>query len=198
MPSLKLPLLTHTLASLLLIHLTHAQNSEHCPILTPTLQHNASSTLTIPALYLSYLGDEAGNVRIQNEIDFSWTLSSYIQPRSNAVSESNDTQTVVWLDTAESNTTRLGQTMRMCHNFVPLQVGPNATWSHATLEKSVSDTGDCRTMVSEACLKRLETQYLNNAAAERNEYTACGDTNTTVPWECVGSGMVEPVSRRKL
>ncbi|KAF2630241.1 hypothetical protein BU25DRAFT_446510 [Macroventuria anomochaeta] len=109
-------------------------------------------------------GFDPSNVRINNE-------PSYIRPQSNAA----DTETLVWLDTAESNTTHLGQTVRMCHNFVPLQVGRNLTRSKEMLEKSA--------------------QYLNAASGERSEYSVFRETNNTVPWECEGSGMVKPVSR---
>ena len=198
MPSLTVSSLSQSLILLVLSQRSYAQDSSQCAAIASQVQYNASSTLTIPALSLSYLGSDPSNVLIRNETSFSWTLSSYIQPRDNgANSNPNITETVVWLDTAESDAERLGETMRMCHNFVSLQTGPNLTWSHDVLEKSVGDTGDCRSMVSEACLQALERQYTNNAASERNEYSRCTDTNTTVPWECAGSGMVAPISRRK-
>lgn len=55
--------------------------------------------------------------------------------------------------------------MRTCHTFVPLQMqlgDGNVTWSYDTLEKSVQDTGDCRSLVSEECLARLRIQYFND------------------------------------
>ncbi len=177
-----------------------AQDSDQCAALTSQTAHNASATLTIPALRLEYLGTGTEDFRIYNETDFQWQLSSYIQPRQPADStpSENDTQTVIWLDTNRSDTERLGSTMRLCHNVVPLQFQSNLTWARAALEASVQDSGDCRSLVSEACLKRLKSQYETQANEQRREYTACTGSNNTVPWECMDSGMVEPFSRGEI
>ena len=89
--------------------------------------------------------------------------------------------------------------MRACHHSVPLQTKytSNVTWSYDKLEKSVHDTGDCRSLVSDECLARLKAQYYNAGSSERREYTGCEDVNRTVPWECVSSGMSIVESRRK-
>src|SRR5690242_2275638 len=155
--------------------LAHAQDSSYCNVIPDDhLNPNATASVDIPALRLDFLGS-GDDFSIVNESDFSWRLSSSIQPLPGQYYEelANRTQTVVWLDTDMSRTTQLGDRMRMCHNFIPLQMGPNVTWSHDTLEKSVQDTGDCRTLVSEACLQRLATQYTSQAARERTEWTGC-------------------------
>ncbi|KAJ8118273.1 hypothetical protein OPT61_g712 [Boeremia exigua] len=178
---------------------TLAQDSDRCSALAPELAYNASATVEIPALNLVYLGAGTERPRIENETDFTWQLSSYIQPRlGDGSSSENSTQTVVWLDIKSSDTERLGSEMGMCHNFVPLRLNSNLAWSRAALEASVQDTGDCRKMVSEACLDRLKVQYESHAMGERDESSSCNtmDTNNTVPWECAESGMMaEPINR---
>ncbi|KAJ4987480.1 hypothetical protein SVAN01_07080 [Stagonosporopsis vannaccii] len=178
--------------------LADARDSSHCDAVADHLNPNATASLNIAALQLNFLGSGGDDFSITNESDFSWRLSSSIQPIPAQLSDdqqSDRTQTVVWLDTDASNTTRLGDHMRMCHNFIPLQIGRNVTWGHGTLEKSVQDTGDCRTLVSETCRRRLTAQYAGQAALERSRYTGCTRGNFTVPWECAESGMVEPISR---
>lgn len=190
-------LLKHSLIALFLSALSYAQDSGQCSTVPPQLKYNATSSVTFPGLSVSILGDvEDGIAVIRNETSFNWTLSSYI--KSNAPNSSS-TETNLWLDVGDSDPERLGLTMRACHAFVPLQTQAahkNVTWSYETLEKSVQDTGDCRTMVSEECLDRLKLQYFDAANAERVDYTICSGVNTTVPWECASSGMVMPKSKR--
>ena len=176
-----------------------AQSSPECTPLAPALAYNASSTLTLPALNVAYLGDaDEGNILIRNDTRTEWHLSAYVQPPSAAMQSRYSTRTALWLDTGDTNATRLGETMRMCHNYVPLQSSGKVSWSGEVLKKSVQDTGDCRTLVSEECLARLKVQYGAQAQAQRGSgYSACGETNNTVPWECAGSGMVEPITARK-
>ncbi|KAF2999376.1 hypothetical protein E8E13_006421 [Curvularia kusanoi] len=190
-----LTLLTHVLTLALLPQISLGQDSPQCSALSPSLAYNTSSTTTLPALAITWQGATAdNNIRIVNVTDQQWQLSALVQPAYTSHTL-NRTQTVLWLDTGRSNLTRLGTTMRMCHNFVPLQVAANVTWSYETLKKSVGDTGDCRALVSEACLDKLRAQYSGQAGAQRGrKWNRCQKTNNTVPWECEGSGMVETIS----
>jgi hypothetical protein len=141
-----------------------------------------------------------GDVRIYNVSDSGWTLSSYIQPAGYPhPPDPNNTETYLWLDIGNSDSERLGRTMRACHHSVPLHTRytSKVKWSYDTLEKSVHDTGDCRSLVSKQYLARLKMQYYNAGSSERSEYTGCEDVNRTVPWECVSSGMSIVESRRK-
>ncbi|KAF1933481.1 uncharacterized protein M421DRAFT_88685 [Didymella exigua CBS 183.55] len=186
--------LKYSIITLLLSASSYAQDSPQCSAIAPQLAYNASSSVTIPAITVSILGDpDDGDVLIRNVTGSNWTLSSYIQPHS---PKPPDTDTYLWLDVGDSDLERLGRTMRACHTFVPLQfqIGGNVTWSYDTLEKSVQDTGDCRSMVSEECLARLRIQYFNAGTSERRQYSGCADINTTVPWECTSSGMLMPRS----
>lgn len=194
--------LIHALTLALLTQTSHAQDSRQCPLLESELAYNASGTTSIPALTLSYLGDtDENDIRISENPEFRWQLTSIVQPSVNQEGSewaSNSTHTALWLDTGDSNQTRLGEQMRMCHNYVPLQVRQNVTWGYEALRKSVDDTGDCRALVSDECLQRLKVQYGLQAQQQRgNRYNGCEGTNKTVPWECAESGMVEPVSLRE-
>ena len=195
-----LTLLALTLA--LLPYPSLAQDSPECAPLTPILAYNASSTLPIPALSVAWLGDtDDNNILINNDTRAEWQLSAYVQPNPfpGAESERYSTRTALWLDTGDTNATRLGDTMRMCHNYVPIQKSSGeVSWSRQVLKRSVDDTGDCRKLVSEECLARLQVQYGLQAQAQRGSgYNGCGEANNTVPWECEGSGMVAPVTVRK-
>ena len=193
--------LTYSIVALFLSTSSHAQDSTQCSAIAPHLAYNASKSIAIPQLALSFLGNTDDNdVRIYNMSDSGWTLSSYIQPAGYPHSpDPNNTETYLWLDIGDSDPERLGRTMRACHHSVPLQTRytSNVTWSYDTLEKSVHDTGDCRSLVSEECLARLKAQYHNAGSSERLEYTGCADINRTVPWECASSGMSIVESRRK-
>jgi hypothetical protein len=189
--------LTYSTIALLLSTSSYAQDSPQCSAIAPHLAYNASKSVAIPQLAVSLLGNpDDRDAIIENITDSGWTLSSYIQPHP---PNPNDTEAYLWLDVGDSTLERLGNTMHACHNVVPLQFQSdgNVTWSYDTLEKSVQDTGDCRSLVSEECLNRLTLQYNNNGVRERTEYTGCADVNRTVPWECASSGMVEPRSLRK-
>lgn len=194
-----LTFLTLTLA--LFPHPSLAQDSPQCAPLAPILAYNASSTLSIPALSVAWLGNtDDNNILINNDTRTEWQLSAYVQPDPfpSDRSERPGTRTAVWLDTGDSNATRLGETMRMCHNYVRLQYSGKVTWNREVLERSVDDTGDCRKLVSEECLARLQVQYGLQAQGQRGSgYDGCQETNNTVPWECADSGMVEPVTTRK-
>lgn len=187
--------LTCSIIAILLCAPSYAQDSPQCSAIAPQLAYNASSSIPISALAVSILGGDDGNVLMRNVSEYNWTLSSYIQPHAPS---SPYTDTYLWLDIGDSDAQRLGRTMRACHTVVPLQYqgGGNVTWSYDTLEKSVQDTGDCRSMVSEECLARLRIQYYNAGSSERTKYTGCADINTTVPFECASSGMVMPRSLR--
>lgn len=177
--------------------IVHAQDPSSCSAFAPHLSPNASSDRSIPALRVEYLGSENEPI-IKDDIDIEWHLSSSIQPVSRMSNDSSyqgpDTQTVVWLDTGDTNTTRLGSQMRMCHNFIPLQNVNNITWSQSTLERSVGDTGNCSALVSEACLDRLKAQYQGQAMGQWSDYTGCRGSDTSVPWECRASGMPSPLT----
>ncbi|KAF3042197.1 hypothetical protein E8E12_009271 [Didymella heteroderae] len=191
--------LTYSILALILSISSYAQDSPQCSAIAPRLAYNASKSVAIPQLALSFLGDvDDRDVRIYNVTDSGWTVSAYIQPAGPPHTPNpNDTEAYLWLDVGDSDLERLGRTMRACHTFVPLQFRStgNVTWSYDTLEKSVHDTGDCRSLVSEECLARLKVQYFNAGTSERTEYTECADINRTVPWECASSGMVAPDSR---
>lgn len=192
---------TYSFIALILPASSYAQDSPQCSAIAPHLAYNASKSVAIPQLALTFMGNtDDRDVRIYNVTDSGWMLSSYIQPAGPPHSPNpNNTETYLWLDIGDSDPERLGRTMRACHHSVPLQTRytGNVTWSYDTLEKSVHDTGDCRSLVSEECLARLKAQYYNAGASERSEYTGCADINRTVPWECASSGMVMPESRRK-
>ena len=197
-----LTLLALTLTLALLPSPSLAQDSPACGRLAPILAYNASSTLPIPALSVAWLGDtDDNNILINNDTRTEWQLSAYVQPNPfpGAASERYSTRTTLWLDTGDTNATRLGDTMRMCHNYVPIQKSSGeVSWSREVLKKSVDDTGDCRKLVSEECLARLQVQYGLQAQRQRGSgYDGCGEANDTVPWECEGSGMVAPVTIRK-
>lgn len=165
--------------------------------------------MNILALSVHYLGSEDYNVRIVEEPDFTWQLTAFNRPAVSAhlfPDQQNYTSTYVWLDTTQSNAERLGRNLRMCHQYVPLQLSRSLTWSYDTLRKSVGDTGDCRALVSDACLKRLEAHYTSQAVVQRsgqfkNHSTAargCAvSRDATVPWECADSGMVPTLSQGK-
>lgn len=193
--------LSYSIVAFLLPSVSYAQDSTQCSAIAPYLAYNASKSIAIPQLTVRFLGDTDDNdARIFNVTDSGWTLSSYIQPAGLPhASDPNNTETYLWLDIGDSDPERLGRTMRACHVSVPLQTRHtgNLTWSYDTLEKSVHDTGDCRTLVSEECLMRLKNQYYNAGSSERTKYTGCADVNRTVPWECASSGMALLESRRK-
>ncbi|OSS45489.1 hypothetical protein B5807_10304 [Epicoccum nigrum] len=196
-----LTFLALTLTLSLLPHPSAAQDSPQCAALAPALAYNASSTLPIPALNVAWLGDQNDNdIVIRNDTRAEWRLSAYVQPlplgeTPPGPSSRFSTRTTLWLDTGDTNATRLGNTMRMCHNYVPLQVREKVSWSGETLRKSVDDAGDCRALVSEECLARLRVQYGLQAQSQRGSmYNGCQEMNNTVPWECADSGMVSPVT----
>ena len=68
--------------SLIALHLSttsYAQDSPQCSAIAPHLAYNASKSIAIPQLALTYMGNtDDGDVRIYSVSDSGWTLSSYI------------------------------------------------------------------------------------------------------------------------
>lgn len=199
--------LNYVLPLIQLSQLALAQDSPQCSPIASQLAYNASSTVPMPAFRPVILGTEPrARVQIEEQSDAEWNLTYYVQPLPgwrNYGDNPNMTQSTLWLDWGSSNAERLGGGLGFCHNFVSLQFNGNTTWSYDALKKSVNDAGDCRTLVSDACLESLQAHYYNEALRQRSRWlknggvNECGIENQTVPWECAASGMVLPQSRSK-
>ncbi|XP_014551364.1 hypothetical protein COCVIDRAFT_20351 [Bipolaris victoriae FI3] len=184
----------------------HAQSSSNsgsqtltCDDLSGGLAYYASVTHNTTAIKFAYLGANDG-VTISRDDTATWKISSRIGPAYDSdgvMSSENQTQTVLWLDTEDTDMERLGDHIGLCHNYIPLQdhrTG-NMTWSREVLERSQQDNGDCKTMLGEDCVAALERWYAGQGLSvwSTDRYPACTAIQNTMPPECEGM-LTEPVT----
>lgn len=168
-----------------------------CSDLGGLLRPNASTTRQIPAFSIS--GNQSMDFMsfrklerfaVENDTSRTWSLSLHVHGRELNSPSDKDTNGVyrqtLLLDTVDSNVTQLG----VCHQTVQAHgTYSGFHWTKKVLERSLKDTGDCRTMLGDKCVNALTEQYRMDAL-ESSLKGSCLKPNNTVPAEC--AGMMEP------
>jgi hypothetical protein len=194
--------MTGAFLAYLVSSLAAAQNvtTPTCSILGNLLKSNASITREIPAYSISkdvYLGDDKfpntmQSFHIENDTSRRWSLSLRVHQSRPEISTQPDYQQTLLLDTVDSNATRMG----MCHQYIQAYDARQGgyRWKKEVLKRSLTDNGDCKTMLGNECVDALARHYKRQAINQLSE-GSCFGTNNTVPTEC--GEMLETTVRGK-
>jgi hypothetical protein len=184
----------------LIVSLAAAQNDTRstCSDLGSLLSYNASTTRDISAYSVTddeFLGnnenpDPVRSSNIEDDTSRRWKLSLRVHKSSLPIATlyRYDYQHTVLLDTGDSNVTSMG----MCHQFIhPFSTPLGFQWKKEVLQRSLEDSGDCKTMLGDGCVDALVKHYTRAAVIQSTD--GCNATNWTMPAEC--GEMLEPVVR---
>lgn len=172
-----------------------------CAILGGLVNSNASTSRSVPAFSINkdiYLGDDRfpdpnQSFKLKADPSQNWTTSLHVSESHPFSKNDDETEPLyyhsVLLDTAGSKVSR----MSTCHSFVQAH-DPDLgySWTKEVLERSLEDSGNCKTMLGNDCVDALKRQYQQEAYTNQSRSGNCSKANFTVPAQC--AGMVEPYS----
>jgi hypothetical protein len=147
--------------------------------------YNATGVYPMPALSLGPPDDTSNARSLEADNSKSWYLSArYMKPYN---TPGDDGTNYFWVNTGDSNNTDIGSCVDATWTYsgYPLNgAGTGFQFPKEVVERSVNDTGDCKTMFGEECVQALEEHYKNQAAKASSLGTCQIQPNDTVPWQC--------------
>ncbi|KAF2826960.1 hypothetical protein CC86DRAFT_455552 [Ophiobolus disseminans] len=177
------------LAPLLISNSTAQINSSAtCANLNTYIGFNSSITRQIPALAIKgsryKSSDPSSSFSVENDTSRTWSLKVGVKTYPNS-GHIHDNETsyfhTVLLDTADSNLTEMGA----CHQTIQAEtMRGRFQMGRSILERGLSDSGDCTTMLGAECVEALKIWYKHQAAGTHVVTGSCANTNNTLPKEC--------------
>lgn len=147
--------------------------------------YNATKSYAMPALQINRTEEQdEGFDGIVGGLIPDSEKTWYIVSRVASVSRSNLEGAIplLWLNTADSNTTDIG----VCTETTSPYGLNEYEFSREVLERSVNDNGDCRTMLGSECVDALARHYQQQAfsSSTSGDCPSGSNVNLTVPYQC--------------